>query len=439
MPLPAAPVEPAAPPIGPKPAGRLRWIICGMLFLATVLNYLDRYALGFLAPDLQKQFKWTPAEFGWVLFSFQATYAFCNLPWGALTDRLGLRKGFAAAVVLWSLASMGHAFARSVVGFGFWRALLGIGEAANFPACVKTIAHWFPQRERATATGVLNAGANVGAMIAPGILFLLVHYFGWQAAFLITGALGFLWVAAWWILYREPGEHPRLTQSEKDWILQDGAHAEDAPRVPWTRLARERRTWAFIFGKMFSDPIWSFYLFWLPTYLHDVHHVPDGTRALIITGIYLAADAGSLGGGWMSSWLIHRGWAVNRARKTTMGIAAALIPLVAVLAFRSELWLAVVLSGLVVAMHQWWSANLFTTTSDMFPREAIGTVVGMGQVGGSGLAMVVQPLIGYCVERFDSYAPVFLVAACAYPVGLLLLHSLAPRLDRAPLGEPAGR
>lgn len=419
--------------IGPKPAGRLRWIICGMLFLATVLNYLDRYALGFLEPELQKQFHWTPEQFGWVLFAFQATYAFCNLPWGALTDKLGLRRGFAGAVVLWSLASMGHAFARSVVHFGIWRALLGIGEAANFPACVKTIAHWFPQRERATATGILNAGANVGAMVAPGILFFLVHYFGWQAAFVITGALGFLWVVAWWLLYREPAEHPRLSQAEREWILQDG-HEEDPPRYSWTRLIRERRTWAFILGKMFSDPIWSFYLFWLPKYLHDVHHVKDGTRALIITGVYLAADAGSLGGGWLSSYLIHRGWPVNRARKVTMGIAAGLIPFVAVVAFQENLWLAVGLSGLVVAMHQWWSANLFTTTSDMFPREAIGTVVGLGQVGGSGLAMIVQPLIGLCVQR-AGYAPVFLFAAAAYPIGLLLFHLLAPRLDRARL-EP---
>ncbi|MGV3722836.1 MAG: MFS transporter, partial [Actinomycetota bacterium] len=380
MSAPAALPE-AAPPanlIGPKPAGRLRWIICGMLFLATVLNYLDRYSLGYLAPNLQVQFNWTPEEYGWVLFAFQATYAFCNLPWGALTDRIGLRVGFAAAVVLWSLASMGHAFARSIFGFGVWRALLGIGEAANFPASVKTIAEWFPQKERATANGVLNAGANVGAMIAPGVLFLLVHNFGWQAAFIVTGALGFFWAAAWWFLYRHPAEHLRLSAAEREWILQDGPHVEDAPRIPWQRLIRERRAWAFILGKMFSDPVWSFYLFWLPTYLHDVHHVPEGTRFLIITGIYLAADAGSLGGGWMSSRLIHLGWSVNRARKTTMGIAAALIPLVAIIAFRSELWLAVGLSGLVVAMHQWWSANIFTTTSDMFPREAIGTVVGMG-------------------------------------------------------------
>lgn len=429
---------PSAAPFRPKPAGRIRWIICGMLFLATVLNYLDRYALGFLEPDLQKQFHWTPEQFGWVLFSFQATYAFCNLPWGALTDRIGLRSGFGSAVVLWSLASMGHAFARSVFGFGFWRALLGIGEAANFPASVKTIAEWFPQRERATATGILNAGANVGAMVAPGILFFLVHRFGWQAAFLITGVLGFFWAAAWWTLYRHPAQHHKLSEGEREWILQDGPHVEDAPRTSWVRLAKERRAWAFIFGKVFSDPIWAFYLFWLPKYLHEEHHVPDGTRALIITGIYLAADVGSLGGGWLSSFLIHHGWNVNRARKTTMGVAAALIPLVGILAFHSNLWLAVGLSGLVVAMHQWWSANLFTTTSDMFPREAIGTLVGMGQVGGSGVAMLVQPLIGFCVQHFHSYSPVFVVAALSYPIGLLVLHSLAPKLDRANLApQPA--
>jgi ACS family hexuronate transporter-like MFS transporter len=434
MPIPAAPDLASAPtPIGPKPAGRLRWTICGMLFFATVINYLDRYALGYLAPDLEKRFGWTAQEFGWVLFAFQATYAFCNLPWGALTDRIGLRKGFSAAVVLWSLACMGHALARSVAGFGFWRALLGIGEAANFPASVKTIAEWFPQRERATAAGILNAGANVGAMVAPGILLLLVRHFGWQSAFTVTGAIGFVWAVIWWVLYRPPAQHPKLSEAERAWILQDGPHVEDAPQISWKRLIKERRAWAFILGKMFSDPIWSFYLFWLPTYLDKVHHVDAGMRAVIITGIYLAADAGSLGGGWVSSFLVHRGWPINRARKTTMGVAAALVPFVAILAFRSELWLAVGLSGLVVAMHQWWSANLFTTTSDMFPKEAIGTVVGMGQVGGSGVAMLVQPMIGYCVDHFHSYAPVFLVAACAYPIGLLLLHTLAPKLDRANL------
>ena len=435
MPIPIATPDDsaAAPVIGPKPAGRLRWTICGLLFFATVINYLDRYALSFLAPQLKEQFKWSAQDFGWVLFAFQATYAFCNLPWGAIADRFGLRRSFSAAVVLWSLACMGHALARSVWGFGFWRALLGVGEAANFPASVKTIAEWFPQKERATAAGVLNAGANVGAMLAPLILYFLVKHLGWQSAFVAIGIVGFLWVAVWWSVYRPPAQHPNLSQAEREWILQDGPHAEDAPSVPWQKLITERRAWAFILGKVFSDPAWAFFLFWLPTYLKTVLHVKEELSTAILVGIYLAADAGSMGGGWLSSRLVQRGWPVNRARKTTMGIAAALVPLVGILAFRSDLWLSVVLIGLAVAMHQWWSANIFTTTSDMFPKEAIGTVVGMGQVGGSGVAMLVQPLIGYCYDHYHTYAPIFIVVALMYPTGLLLLHLLAPKLDRANL------
>lgn len=422
-----------AGPEHPKPRGNFRWAICAMLFLATVLNYLDRYTLGFLAPDLQKIFHWTPQDFGWVLFAFQATYAVMNLPSGVLMDRLGLRKGYALGVVWWSFASMGHALATSVFGFGIWRAMLGIGEAVNFPAAVKTISEWFPQRERATATGVLNAGANVGAMIAPVVLALLVTHFGWKAAFVSTGALGFLWVVGWWVIYRDPAGHPRLNQEERNWILQDGPHRETLPSVPWQQLIGERRAWSFILGKTFTDPAWAFFLFWLPTFLRDVHKLSTADTGWVLFGIYLAADVGSLGGGFTSSKLIQLGWNVNRARKTTMAVAAILVPLVAILAFNDNLWLAVGLCGLAVAMHQWWSANLFTTASDMFPSEAMGTLVGMGQVGGSGVAMLVQPLVGYCIQHYHSYAPIFIVVAFAYPTGLFFLHLLAPKLDRVEL------
>lgn len=428
-----APGQAISDPMMKKPAGRVRWLIVGLLFLATVLNYLDRYSLSYLGPDLKKQFDWSDEQFGWVLFAFQATYAGMNLPSGWLMDRIGLRKGYGLAVIWWSIASMGHALATTVVGFGAWRALLGIGEAGNFPAAVKSIAEWFPQRERATATGILNAGANVGAMIAPAILYLLVTHFGWKAAFVATGALGFFWAAGWWVFYRDPASHPGLTPEERKWILQDGPQKEAVPSVPWKKLVRERRAWAFILGKMFTDPVWAFFLFWLPMFLNDVHHVDKKTLALVLTGIYLAADVGSLGGGWMSSRLIHMGWSVNRARKSAMAVSALLVPLVAIVGFNHNLYLAVGLCGLAVAMHQWWSSNLFTTGSDMFPSEAMGTLVGMGQLFGSGLAMCVQPMVGYTVQHFHSYAPIFIAAAFAYPLGLLSVHLLAPRLDKAQL------
>lgn len=417
----------------PKPAGRVRWIICGLLFLATTINYVDRFALSFLAKPLQEQFGWSDSGYGWILFAFQASYAGMNLGWGGIMDRVGLRLGYTLAVVWWSIAAMGHAWARSVWSFGFWRVQLGLGEAGNWPGAIKTIAVWFPQRERATATGLFNGGANIGAMIAPPILAFLVWWKGWEAAFFFTGALGFFWALAWWIIYRPPAEHPHLSEAERAWIMQDGPRQDRLERIPWRQLIGERRAWAFILGKAFSDPIWSFFLFWFPKYLGDVHHLNAAQMASVVWIPFLMADFGSIGGGWMSSHLIHRGWSINRARKTTMAVSACTIPFVSIVGFSDQLWVAVVLVGMALAMHQWWSANLFTLTSDMFPSAAVGTVVGMGQVGGSGMAMIVQPLIGYCHEIFHSYVPMFVVAAFAYPVALLCVQLLAPKIDRAPI------
>lgn len=416
-----------------SPAGRLRWIICGLLFLATVINYIDRFTLSFLANDLQKEFRWTNADYAWILFTFQASYAIMNLGWGGIMDRVGIRLGYTAAVVWWSLAAMGHALARSVWGFGFWRLQLGLGEAGNWPGAIKTIAEWFPQRERATATGLFNGGANIGAMIAPPLVLALVTMGDWQLAFLFTGALGLFWAVAWWIIYRPPLSHPRLSEAERAWICQDGPPRETLRRIPWRQLVGERRAWAFILGKMFSDPVWAFFLFWFPKFLGDVHHMSQTEMARVVWIPYLAADVGSIGGGWLSSHLIQRGWSVNLARKTTMAIPALSIPFIVIAGYTHEVWLVVALVSLALAMHQWWSANLFTLVSDMFPSQAVGTVVGMGQVGGSGLAMLTQPLTGYCLDVFGSYHPIFIVAAVAYPIAWLCVQTLAPRLGRVQL------
>jgi ACS family hexuronate transporter-like MFS transporter len=376
-------------PAGISPSGRLRWIICGMLFLATVINYVDRFALSFLAKPLQEQFKWSDSEFGWILFAFQASYASMNVVWGSIIDRIGLRLGYALGVIWWSIAAMGHAFARSVTGFGFWRVQLGIGEAVNWPGAIKTIAEWFPQRERAMATGLFNGGANIGAMIAPPILAVIVAWKGWEAAFLVTGAVGFVWAVGWWFIYGPVSRHTRLSAGERAWITQDGPVHETTPRIPWRQLIGERRAWAFILGKAFSDPVWSFFLFWFPKFLGDVHHLNTAQMASVVWIPYLAADFGSIGGGWLSSHLIQRGWSINRARKTALLATACSVPFVVIAGFTDQLWLVLVLVSVALAMHQWWSANLFTITSDMFPTQAVGTVVGMGQVGGSGMAMLV--------------------------------------------------
>jgi len=440
-----APPRPAPGDVPPKveyPHGfRLRWVICGLLFLATVINYVDRFALSFLAKPLQDQFGWSDPDYGWIVFAFQLSYATGNVAWGGIMDRIGTRLGYTVAVVWWSFAAMGHALARSAFGFGFWRLQLGIGEAGNWPGAIKTIAEWFPQRERCTATGLFNGGSNIGAMVAPFILAWIIAWpgwhaigwQGWQGAFLFTGALGFFWAIAWWIIYRPVLNHPTLSAEERRWITQDGPPRETLGRIPWKQLLGERRAWAFILGKAFSDPIWAFYLFWFPKFLGDVHHLSPAQMASVVWIPYLAADAGSIGGGWLSSYLISRGWPVNRARKTTMAVAAFSIPLVALAAFIHSLPLVIVLVSLALAMHQWWSANLFTTTSDMFPSEAVGTVVGMGQFGGSGMAMLFMPFVGYYHQYTGSYSGIFLIAAAAYPIALLLFHLLAPRLDRVSL------
>ncbi len=420
----------------PRPIGRLRWIICLLLFLATTINYIDRFALSFLAKPLQQQFHWSDSGYGWILFTFQAAYATMNVVWGTIIDKIGLRKGYTIGVIWWSIAAMGHAFARSIWGFGFWRLQLGIGEAVNWPAAIKTIAEWFPQRERATATGLFNGGANIGAMVAPPILAFLVWWKGWEAAFLFSGAVGFVWAAAWWVIYRPVLNHPTLADDERKWITQDGAATTTLKSVPWSQLIGERRAWAFILGKMFSDPIWSFFLYWFPKYLGDELHLNTTQMASVVWIPYLMADFGSIGGGWMSSVLIQKGWSVNRARKTALACTACTIPFVGYAGFTHNLPVVIFLVGLALAMHQWWSANLFTLTSDMFPTRAVGTVVGMGQVGGSGMAMIVQPLIGYCHETFHSYTPMFVAAAVAYPIAFACVHVLAPNLGRVSLDLP---
>jgi ACS family hexuronate transporter-like MFS transporter len=411
--------------------GKYRWVICALLFFATTINYIDRQVLAILTTDdhFKAQIGWNEAEYGFVNTAFQAAYAIGLLIVGGLMDKFGTRKGFSIAIVFWSVAAMFHSAARSAFGFGVARFALGLGEAGNFPASIKTVAEWFPKKERALATGIFNSGSNVGAIAAPlAVPFIAVNY-GWQWAFIITGALGFIWLVFWIIVYRKPEEHPKLSAGELAYIQSDAE--EPAQKIAWRKLIPHKQTWAFALGKFLTDPIWWVYLTWLPPFLNKKFGLNILAIGLPIVVIYVIADVGSIGGGFLSSALIKRGWSVNAARKTTMLICALLVIPVVFASITDNLWVAVLLIGLAAAAHQGWSANIFTTASDMFPRQAVGSVVGIGGMMGSIGGMIIQSTVGLIVFYTGSYFSVFVMAGSAYILALLIIHLLAPRLEPA--------
>ncbi len=406
-------------------------MICALLFFATTINYIDRQVLGILATDkgFQATIGWNEAQYGYVNTVFQLAYAIGLLVVGSLMDRFGTRKGFSFAVTFWSVAAMCHALAHSALGFGAARFALGLGEAGNFPAAIKTVAEWFPKKERALATGIFNSGSNVGAIVAPlAVPFIAINY-GWQMAFVITGTLGFIWLAFWLIVYRRPEEHPKLSPAEFAHIQSDPV--EPTTKIPWTRLFQHRQTWAFAIGKFMTDPIWWVYLFWLPKFLHTNYGLNITQIGLPLVVIYVSADVGSIGGGWLSSTLIKRGWSVNKSRKTAMLICAVSVIPIIFAANASSLWAAVGLVSLAAAAHQGWSANIFTMTSDMFPRRAVGSVVGIGGMAGSIGGMLIATTVGLILQYVHSYLPIFIIAGTTYLVALLVIHLLAPRLEPA--------
>jgi len=410
----------------PGRVGYFRWAICALLFFATTINYIDRQVLGILAPDLQKSIGWTEIEYGHIVTAFQAAYAIGLLLTGRLLDRMGTRLGFALAITLWSVAAMFHAAARSALGFGIARFALGLGEAANFPASIKTVAEWFPKRERAFATGIFNAGTNVGAVVAPAVVPFIALTWGWQWAFIMTGAIGFLWLGIWWTLYRPPESHPSLSKAEFGYIRSDPPEA--VTPVPWMKLIGYRQTWAFALGKFMTDPIWWFYLYWLGKFLNEKHGLSLSKLGPPLIAIYLIADVGSVGGGWLSSYLIRCGWSINAARKTTMLVCALCVMPIVFATQVSSLWAAVGLIGLAAAAHQGWSANIFTLASDMFPRRAVGSVVGFGGMAGAVGGMFIATAVGHLLQWTGSYVPVFLLAGATYLLALVVIQLLAPRL-----------
>ena len=399
-----------------------------LLFAATTVNYIDRQVLGILAPTLTRELGWRETDYAAIVSWFSVAYGVGLLGMGRLLDRIGVRRGLAGFVAIWSLAAMGHALVRTVTGFSVARALLGIGESGNFPAGVKAVAEWFPKRERALATGIFNAGSNVGVVLAALLVPWIALALGWRWAFVATGALDLAWLAVWLTIYRQPSEHPRLADAELAWIRSDPV--EPAGHVPWRSLLARRQTWAFIVGKAMTDPVWLFYLFWLPKFLDATFGVRLAGLAAPLVVIYVAADIGSVTGGWVSGALMKRGWSLNRGRKTALLIAAVCIVPTTLAPSARSLWVAVGVVAVAAGAHQWWSANLFTTVSDMFPRHAVASVVGLGGFAGMVSAFAFQRFTGALLEATGgSYAPIFAVLGVAYVGALALLHLLAPRLE----------
>lgn len=414
--------------------GYYRWTICALLFFATTINYIDRQIIGILKTTLSTELSWNEIDYSNIVLAFQLAYALGLLVVGRMMDWLGTRKGFSFAVIFWSFAAMAHSLAQTVAGFSAARFALGLGEAGNFPAAIKTVAEWFPKKERALATGIFNAGSNVGAIVAPLAVPWITITYGWQEAFIATGAIGFIWVIFWWILYRKPEEHPKLSAAELAHIQSDPP--EPSAKIKWKKLFPHRQTWAFAIAKFLTDPIWWLYLFWVPDFLNKNHGITLLHVGLPLVVIYLVADVGSIGGGWLSSSLIKRGWSVNAGRKTAMLICALSVLPIVFASQVKEVWLAIAIIGLAAAAHQGWSANLFTTVSDMFPRRVVASIVGIGGMAGAVGGMLIAKIVGYILQWTGSYLPIFIMAGSMYLIALLVLHLLAPKLEPAAVEEP---
>jgi ACS family hexuronate transporter-like MFS transporter len=413
-------------------SGHFRWVICALLFFATTVNYVDRQVIGILKTTLQHDLGWNEIDYSNIVFAFQLAYAIGLLLMGPLIDRVGTKVGYAFALVFWSVAAMAHAFAGSVFGFSAARFGLGLGESGNFPAAIKTTAEWFPRRERALATGIFNSGTNVGAIVAPLVVPPITLLYGWRWAFILTGAIGFVWLAFWMAIYRRPEDHPSLSKTELAYIRSDPA--ENVTRIPWANLLPHRQTWAFAIGKFMTDPIWWLYLFWVPDFLFRNYGLDLTRIGPPVVAIYVIADVGSIAGGWLSSSLIKRGWSVNAGRKTAMLVCALCVVPIVFAAHANNLWLAVGIIGLAAAAHQGWSANIFTLASDMFPRRAVGSIVGIGGMAGAVGGMLIAKATGYLLQWTGSYVAIFIVAASAYLLALGIIQVLVPNLEPVDVG-----
>jgi ACS family hexuronate transporter-like MFS transporter len=412
--------------------GRVRWTICAMLFVATSINYMDRQVISILKPTLEHSIGMTEVGYGYIVDAFQIAYALGLLAAGRFVDKVGTRIGYMVIMAVWSLSAMGHALANTALEFGIARFSLGVGESGNFPAAIKTVAEWFPQSERSLATGIFNSGANLGAVLAPLIVPWVTLHYGWHAAFLVTGIFSAMWILWWFRYYRRPADHPTLTGAELRFIYSEAA-GQMGPSVPWRKLLGHRQTWAFSISKFLTDPIWWFYLFWLPSYFSTRFHLDLSHLGLPLVIVYNASAVGSIGGGWLPAPFRRLGLSPSYARLAAMLFCAcAVVPIFLVNYLQSE-WAAIVLLSLATAAHQGWSANLFTTSSDMFPRSAVGSVTGIGGMAGAAGGALLATFAGYILQLTHSYASLFAIAASAYLLALLIMVLLAPGLRKVEL------
>ncbi|MFA4892537.1 MFS transporter [Brevundimonas sp.] len=416
----------------PAPPGKYRWVVVWLLFAAMVINYVDRQAIGVLKPTLMGEFGWTEGDFANIIFWFQAAYAVSYLLWGRIVDKIGARWGFGLAFIIWQIAFIAHAGIRNLNHAIFVRLALGVGEGGGFPAGIKAVTEWFPKKERAFAVGLFNAGTNIGAIVTPLIIPLIASVWlgtaedpNWRMALIIVGAAGMIWVPIWFMVYKRPGEHSKVTPEELDYIAQDAP--DPAHKISWLKLLTVKETWAYALGKFLIDPIWWFFLFWLPGFLGTQYDLNLLTFGPPLIAIYLMSDVGSIGGGWLSGQFLKRGMSLNAARKLTMLICALAVLPVAFAGMASNVWTAVLIIGVATAAHQGFSANLYAMPGDVFPRSAVGSVVGIGgMIGGFG-GMAMAKYAGFVLEKIGSYTPIFVVAASAYLIALLVIHLLSPR------------
>ncbi|MGC4071923.1 MAG: MFS transporter [Nibricoccus sp.] len=421
----------SSPAVTPPAKSGFRWTICGLLFAATTINYMDRSIIGLLAPMIQKDIGWTEIDYANLNTAFQEAYAIGLLCVGRVIDVFGTKLSYAAAMIFWSVAAIAHAATHTVMGFGIARFFLGLGESGNFPAAIKAVTEWFPKKERALATGIFNSGSNVGAVLAPIVILPLAAALGWRWTFIIIGSLGFVWLLAWTPLFARP-QQSRFTSAEEKTLIAEGSGADDVAekKTGWWLLLQRRQTWAFTLAKFLTDPVWWFYLLWLPKWLTARGVDPKGV-ALPLVYVYAIATVGSVGGGVVFGFFQKRGLGMNAARKTTMAIFALCVLPVLFVSRVQDLWIGSTLIGIALAAHQGWSANLFTTVSDMFPKRAVGSVVGIGGMAGSVGGMIFFQIAGRILERSGNYALLFTICVAAYGAGFVALQLLAPKLERA--------
>ncbi len=421
----------------PQPGliGNFRWVVCALLFFATTINYIDRQILSLLKEILDKEIGWTNEQFGWVNSAFQFAYGIGLLGFGWFVDRFGTKIGYTVSIIAWSIAAAAHALVGSFTGFITARSALGLGEAGNFPVAIKAVALWFPKRERAFATSIFNAGTNAGALIAPAVIPWMAFTYGWQSCFIVAGIAGLLWLFLWIPFYDVPEKSKYVRAAELVLIRSDREDEKPQEKIPWLSLLGYRQTWSFIIGKFLTDPVWWFFLIWLPDFFKKTRDLDIKKSWIHIVTIYGIVTVLSIFGGWVTGYLTKRGWTVTRARKTGMFIfALCVVPILMVTKVGD--WTAVLLIGLAGAAHQAWSANLYTTVSDMFPKKAVASVIGIGGMAGSAGGILFPVLTGRLLDHFQKqgnvtagYTILFGVCACMYLLAFGLHHLCAPRFE----------